>query len=438
MKLWWTLLCLLLFVNEAALCADKLVILSPHRKSIQEEFIPLFEKYYKEKYKTDVVVDWLDQGGTSDDIRFLRARHAKNPKAPGIDIFWGGGTSTFLELSRDNLLQPLDLPAHIWKDIPASAAGTALADKDKTWIATALSSFGILYNKKILKMEKRPEPQTWEDLAAASYFNNLSAADPRRSGTAGAMNQIVLAAFGWQKGWEILTATAGNIRQFTHSSSDPIKAVVSGDAVAAMAIDFYAFGKINELGADKLGFILPKGQTVLDPDPIAIVKGAANKQVASRFIEFILRPETQQILMLPVGEAGGPTRSYLGRMAVHPSAYKLTDGKRVMALNPFEQKSYLKIDNEKAGKLRRIFDDLLGATHIDTHRQLKDAWKSIVKGQHVATQLKMISVPPVTEAELLKLSEKWGDDVFRNQTINKWVEAAQKKYKDVQTQPKAG
>lgn len=438
MKSWLKLVWLLVFLNETAFSADKLVILSPHRKSIQEEFIPLFKKYYKEKYKTDVVVDWLDQGGTSDDVRFLRARYAKNPKSTGIDIFWGGGTSTFLELSRDQLLQPLDLPAQIWKDIPASAAGTPLVDRDKTWVATALSSFGILYNKQILKMEKRPEPKAWEDLADTSYFNNLSAADPRRSGTAGAMNQIVLAAFGWQKGWEILTATSGNIRQFTHSSSDPIKAVVSGDAVAAMAIDFYAFGKINELGADKLGFILPKGQTILDPDPIAIVKGAPNKLVASRFVEFILRPETQQILMLPMGMAGGPTRSYLGRMAVHPAAYKMTDGKRVVALNPFEQKTYLKIDNEKAGKIRRIFDDLLGATHIDTHRQLKEAWQSIVKNNQVATQLKMISVPPVTEADLLKLSEKWNDDVFRNQTINKWVEAAQKKYRDVQSQSKAG
>ena len=77
---------------------------------------------------------------------------------------------------------------------------------------------------------------------------------------------------GWDKGWELLAAIAGNTRSFTHSSSDPIKAVVSGDVALAMAIDFYAQAKIGDLGADNLGFVMPAGQTVLDPDPIALLK----------------------------------------------------------------------------------------------------------------------------------------------------------------------
>ena len=82
---------LILGLAGEALAADKLIIISPHRKTIQREFIPLFKTWYKDTYKTEVEVDWLDQGGTSDDVRFIRARFAKKPASAGVDIFWGGG-----------------------------------------------------------------------------------------------------------------------------------------------------------------------------------------------------------------------------------------------------------------------------------------------------------------------------------------------------------
>ena len=41
-----------------------------------------------------------------------------------------------------------------------------------------------------------------------------------------------------------------------------------------MTIDFYAQAKIGDLGKDNLGFTMPAGGTVMDPDPVAILKGA--------------------------------------------------------------------------------------------------------------------------------------------------------------------
>ncbi len=432
------LILLAMLVTAPVFAVDSLVILSPHRKSIQEEFVPRFKQYYREQFKTTINVDWLDQGGTSDDIRFLRARFAKNAKTAGVDLFWGGGVATFTELARDNLLQPLTISPASMQGVPADAAGVSLIDSKKLWIATAMSSFGILYNKKAMQLEKIPEPMSWEDLTQPRLFNELSATDPRRSGSASAMNYIILSAYGWERGWDILTAMAGNTRQFTHSSSDPIKAIVSGDALAATVIDFYALSKLNELGADKLGFILPAGQTILDPDPIALVKGAPNTVPAQRFIEFVLKPEIQQLLMLPVNTPGGPSFSYLGRMSVNPLAYQMTEGKRPFAMNPFQQTTYLKMDSDKAGRVKRVFDDLLGALHVDTHRELKAAWRTIIREGYTPEKLRAISVPPFDEAELEKLADKWGNNVFRNQIINKWVDHAQRKYHAVLTRAQAG
>ena len=82
------------------------------------------------------------------------------------------------------------------------------------------------------------------------------------------MNLIILEALGWKQGWETLARIAGNTKKFTLSSSAPIKAIVSGQAALATAIDFYASAKINLLGKENLGFLLPKGETIINSDLI--------------------------------------------------------------------------------------------------------------------------------------------------------------------------
>jgi ABC-type Fe3+ transport system substrate-binding protein len=420
---------LLCAVASPAIAADKLIVISPHRKSIQDEFVPKFKEYYKATYKTDVDVEWLDQGGTSDDVKFLRAKFEKNPATSGVDIFWGGGTAVYMELAGDKLLAPYSLPKPLDKDVPDSAAGVPLYDASKSWYASAMSSFGIFYNRKLLKMDGIAEPATWDDLANPKYKGQLTLADPRRSGTANTMNTIILQAMGWDKGFELLTKIAGNTRLFTHSSSDPIKAVVSGDASASMAIDFYAVSKIADLGKENLGFTMPPGQTILDPDPIAILKGAPNRTVAERFVNYVLSPDAQKLLILPKGTEGGPRIEALGRMAINTKAYDQTEGKRANEFNPFKQKAFMKLDLEKSAKMQRVFNDLIGAIQIDTHHDLKDAWSAIVKRGMKPEEVAEFAKPPVSEAELLALADKWGDDVFRNKTINTWVESSRAKYK---------
>ena len=411
-----------------AFATDTLVILSPHRKSIQDEFVPVFEKYYKDTFKTDVKVEWIDQGGTSNNIRFLRTKIQANAKAPGIDVFWGGGTAAFVELSRDKILDTHKLPADLAKQVPQSAAGVPLYDSTNTWYASAMSSFGIFYNRKLTQLQKIAEPTTWADLANPALMGRISLADPRQSGSANSMNTIIVQSMGWDKGWEILTAQGANNRQWTHSSSDPIKAIVSGDATVAPAIDFFALAKIGDLGRDNLGFALPEGKTVIDPDPVAIIKGATNKVAAQRFVNWVLSADAQKLLVLPKGSPGGPKLESLGRMAINTKTYADTEGKRTDGMNPFTQKAFFKLDVDKAAKLKRPFDDLVGAVLVDTHKELRDAWTRIIKNGSKPEDIAALGKPPVTEAELLALAAKWDDNTLRNETINKWVEFARAKY----------
>ncbi|MBC7659427.1 MAG: extracellular solute-binding protein [Chitinophagaceae bacterium] len=423
----------LVLASLPAYAKDTLMILSPHRKSIQDEYVPAFVEYYKAKFKTDVQVDWLDQGGTSDDVRFVRAKFGSNPKTSGVDIFWGGGTGVFVDLQKENFLAQYKLPKELKAQIPENASGVPLYDKTETWYASACSSFGMFYNKKIMKFDGMPEPKSFRDLAGPDYFGNISLTDPRRSGTANTMNTIILQTEGWEKGWQLLSELAGNTRTFTHSSSDPIKAVVAGDVSMAMAIDFYALAKIGDLGTENLGFALPTGSAVLDPDPIAILKGAPNRKVAERFVDYVLSVEGQKLLLLPKGVPGGPKSASLGRMSVNTEAYKETEGKRIYKLNPFTQKGFVRLDIVKAAKLQRVFNDLAGAMLVDTHDDLKKAWAKIVKSKK-PDQAKILEFGkvPVTEDEFFKIAEKWDDEVFRNQTINSWVSFAKVKFKNLQ------
>ena len=411
---------------------DKLIIISPHRKSIQKEFIPLFKEDYKQKYNKSIEVEWLDQGGTTDSLRFLKAKFAKNATTSGIDIFWGGGELVFDLLDREKLLTPYKLPPSLRKAIPRKLSGVRLSNTNDTWHGSSLSSFGIFYNKKLLKMKKIPEPKTWSDLTHPHYYKLISTVDPRRSGGMVVMVEIVIRSLGWEKGWRTLAAIAANTSKFTHSSSDPVKAVVAGEAAAALCIDFYAASRINKIGKDKLGYVLPTGKTVLNADPVAILKGAPNKLPAERFIAFLLRADIQKRLFLPKGNASGPKYSYLGRIAVNRESYQ--GHKDISVFNPYlDNIGAFQLDSDRSSRDIVVRKDLMGAIHVDTHKDLSLAWSYAVKkaGKDGDKLLKSLSTPPMSEAEFEVLTGKWSDSLFRNKKINAWLQEARIKYKKV-------
>lgn len=422
-------LCLTLVHCLAAL-GDALTIISPHRKSIQTELIPSFKEHYQKTYGKKIQVDWIDQGGTESDLRFVLAQFASNPKSSGIDIFWGGGNFTFHDLDERGLLLPYQLPDSLSSKLDFKIAGIETRSPKNTWYASALSSFGIFFNRRLLKLLKIKEPTNWASLAEPTYYDQLSLADPRRSSSSLVMNLIILESLGWEQGWQVLYQQAGNARSFTHSSSDPIKAVVSGEASLATAIDFYAYAKISRLGKKNLGFVLPPSQTIFNADPIAILKGAPNSKEAKRFVNYVLSDEAQRKLVLPVGSGGGPRSTHLGRMAVLRSAYaNWPEGVEQVVTNPFTIKNHtFALNVPKIARIKKLVSDLLGAVHIDVHKDLKKAWKGIIDRGLSPQEIELFGKAPISEQEMEKVLAKWDDNVFRNQLINKWITDAKKRY----------
>ena len=176
---------------------QELVIISPHCEGIRYEFGHGFERWYEEQTGQPVTVDWRDFGGTSDDVKYIRSGFTKSPEGIGIDLFFGGGIPPYELLAEEGLFEPYQLPDDILQHIPAQYPGGDLYDPQFRYYGTVLSGFGILYNKEVLRRLNLPEPESWEDLAAPEAFTWVGMGDPRSSGSALMVFEIILQAYGW-------------------------------------------------------------------------------------------------------------------------------------------------------------------------------------------------------------------------------------------------
>jgi ABC-type Fe3+ transport system substrate-binding protein len=400
--------------STAGASGTQLTIISPHPTDTQVEFETAFQAQ-----NPGVDIKWLDQGGSTDDLNFVltQFKGKKAGEGIGIDIFFGGGVDTFIDLETAGVLQAL--PSDY--GVPADLNGVPLRGKNNTWVAAALGGFGILVNKTIAQRDNLPMPATWADLADPRLRDRIALADPRHSGSAHMAYEIILQANGWEKGWQVLTAMTGNARSYGNSASALLDDVSSGEAVIAPAIDFYANSKIATAGAEKLAYVAPRGQRVTTPDPIALLRDGPNPELARKFIAFVMSPAGQKIWMLEKGAPGGPKNSALYRSPAVPASYKPLPAQSLIRINPYEGKNDFVFDPQKSALRRRALDDLLGAVLIDNQNAVKARWKA----NPDAAKLTLV---PVTEAELLQLAPRWSDQNFRNAQISKWKQAARKHF----------
>jgi len=407
----------------------ELVILSPHWEGIRYEFGHAFERAYEGETGRTVTVDWRDFGGTSDDVKYIRSGFAKSPKGIGIDLFFGGGLPPYELLAEEGLFAPYRLPDDLLQRIPAHYPGGNLYDPQFRYYGTVLSGFGILYNKEVLRRLGLPEPTSWEDLADPGALSWVGMGDPRSSGSALMVFEIILQAYGWEGGWEIITRLGGNCRYFTRSSSAIPKDVALGEIAYGGAIDFYARTAIARHGPERLGFVLPRGKTVVNPDPIAILTGAPHPELARAFVRFVMSEAGQKLWFLPTGVEGGPERFQLLRMPILPELYPryahLTGG----VGSPFDWKTDFLFDGGKATRRRGILQDMLGAFLIDTHYELVPAWRAVIGANLPAHPLHELTRMRLTEEGTLAVAERWNDPQFRVKVLVDWCRFAIGKYR---------
>ena len=425
-----SVLLLIVLTGSFATAADRLVLLSPHWEGIQNEFERAFKVHHLRQTGRTVEFEWLEVGGTAEVLRFVRSEFNAKPGGIGIDVFFGGGLEPYLALKKENLLHPYTLPQELLKNIPPHVAGVPLYDPDYFWYGATLAGFGIVYNKVVLQLAKLPVITTWEGLAAPPAFSWVGSADPRKSGSVHAVYEIILQAYGWEKGWRIITGMGANARNFTNSASQVPKDVAIGEVAYGLAIDFYAWAQVNEAGAHKIGFVMPENLTVISPDCVAILKGAPNLSVAEAFIRFVMSPAGQKLWLWAKGTPDGPQNFQLNRFSVLPSLYELSPQDTAVKLNPFLWRSDFVFDEKLSSSRYAIVNDLVGTMVIDPKELLTRAWSKALAAGLTEEEWQRFGAVPVSETQALDLARsKWSDPTFRNRKLNEWSEFAREKYR---------
>jgi len=131
---------------------------------------------------------------------------------------------------------------------------------------------------------------------------------PSRSGTTHLTVETLLQGEGWENGWALWKAIAGNFKTVTERSFGVPDGVNSGQFGLGVVIDF--FGLSSQASGFPVEFLYPP-VTTLVPANIAIVKSAPNRAAAAAFIEFLLSVEGQEVLLDPK----------IRRLPVNPDTY---------------------------------------------------------------------------------------------------------------------
>jgi ABC-type Fe3+ transport system substrate-binding protein len=423
----------------------RLVLISPHRDEIREECALAFQDWLRERGAGPVEVVWQDiGGGTSQISRYVNARFEANPDGIGIDIVFGGGTDIFLRFAKQGLLERYDPPAELLNRIPPKLNGVEMYEPEHRWFGPVVSSFGILYNRKVLERIQQPEPRRWADLGEPGLQSWVSAGDPRLTGSVHMVYEIILQGHGWDEGFRLLMRLGANTHSFIRDSGTLTRTVINGETAAAGNLDANALSAVGR-DPEMMGFALPIGETIINPDAIAILKGAPNLEMAKAFVEFTLSDAGQKVFLLRPGQPGGPRRYALCRLSVVEDLYRQypPEVRSVGAANPFAVTSTISYNSKQGNDRWDALNDVFGAVVVDAQPELAAAWQAVVKLPPSPERQQLedeLFRPPVNEAQLMEHQRQitQGSPRMRAETVNRWGEETRKRYRDIKKRAEGG
>lgn len=238
---------------------------------------------------------------TNAGVKFLEETKANNQ----VDLFWASAPDAFEVLKGKQLLMQYKPKA---TGIPDKIGSYPINDPQGYYFGFAASGYGIMWNERYAKANKLPEPKDWEDLARPVFYDHVSIASPARSGTTHLTIETILQGEGWDKGWRTVKAMAGNFNAITERSFGVPEAVNSGQVGVGIVIDFFAFSA--QASGFPVKFVYPTVTTVV-PANVGIVANAPNKAAAEAFVEFLLSPAGQEVLLEPS----------IRRLPINPAVY---------------------------------------------------------------------------------------------------------------------
>ena len=351
---WFFGLLVCLFTTSAL--AKELVIVT----SFPKELFETYKKAFEAKHPGTKVV--INSKQTNAGVTYLRETKAK----PEADIFWVSAPDAFQTLESEGLLEKYSPPKEIMSKIPAKIGNFPVHDPDSNYFGFAISGYGLMWNKNYLQGHKLPAPKEWTDLTNPRYYNHLVISAPSRSGTTHLTIEVMLQAYGWDKGWALLLNAGGNMGSITERSFGVPEAVISGQYGIGVVIDFFGLSAIAS--GQPVDFVYPSLTSVV-PASVGIVKGGPNPDTARDFVNYLLSEPGQLVLFSPE----------IARLPVIPDLYAKAPKDYP---NPFKTKlGGVNFNDALSSGRRDVVNSLFDHIITFRHRELKDAWASIYKAE---------------------------------------------------------
>lgn len=400
----------------------------------------------------------------------------------GIDLIFGGGEFDHRSLAGKGYLVDaglLQTMPEIFRDevIPQTLAGETIYDPQGRYYGTALSSFGICYNPDRFSAMLRDIMEetgaggiqwafrSWTDLAHPDLRGKVVMADPTKSGSIATcyvmmLQEQMMAAVtagkgtpstatadqldaGWRQGLTLIKGIAGNARSVTDSASKVPRDVGRGDAIAGMCIDFYGRSEAEwtrgESGRERVVFVTPQGGTSISADPIALLRGASNREAALAFMRFVLSIEGQRLWNYRVGEPGGPTRYALRRWSVRRDLFTTEHLAHSSdpSENPFVLAQSFQFQPAWTGPYFDLIRSTIKAVVLDPREELQEAWQAIIAAdQSDSPAWQQFIWLPYDHRDAAAARKRLADD--RITTMREWTVAAQQHYREAARLARAG
>jgi len=476
---------------------DVLVIITPHNEAIRHEFGLAFTRWYEARTGRSIAIDWRVIGGTSEIARFLageytaafrnhwerelnrpwnfqvqsafldgrlpddasedeqlaRSTFLNSTVSCGIDLFFGGGPYDFIRQARMGTLVPTRVfEKHpdwfVPEVIPYEYAGETYWDSDHRWVGTVLSSYGIIYNRDVLRLRGINEPPArWDDLGNPKLKGTVALTDPTKSGSiAKAFENVIQQQMqaeltdapadeegavrrGWIRGLQLLQLAAANARYFTDSSQKPPIDVAAGNCAMGMCIDFYGRQQAEAVrrrgDSERVDYVSPPGGSVSSVDPIGILRGSPNAEAAELFVEFVMSMDGQKIWNFEPGTPGGPQHFALRRLPVRRDFY--TPEMKVFRSDP-EDEPYAAGEQliyraEWTSYLFREMSFIVRIMGFDTHTELTEAWGEIIAADMPPEALAVLQDMSAVDYEIARGAVK---DVIRSRNKAQELEMAKR------------
>jgi ABC-type Fe3+ transport system substrate-binding protein len=428
-----------------------------------------------------------------------------------IDLFFGGGDYDHQKAFGEGLTvapwPPDKPPRGLFTDdkgrelIPARIAGETW--RTPTMYGAAISTFGICFNlDRLRELGIQKPPETWRDLTDPRYFRQIGVADPTKSGSIAKAFELIVhqqcyeairaAGFsdedidrfeaaiataklphgevpdsvpasyqraiehGWAEGLRLIQQIGANARYFTDSSSKVPIDVSMGAAAAGIAIDFYGRFQAQSTrapdGRERMGFVTPPGGSGVSCDPISLLRGAPNREIAVRFIEFVLSEDGQKVWTYRPGTPGGPIKYALRRVPIRRTFFP-SDDPEINAshrqhlqysadnladprIDPYALARQFTYRPRWTASHFGIHRDLIRAMCLDSSSELQAAWDKILRygGPHQQGAIIQIlgQLPDIPEPVTWRSAPRIGREYSRLDYMRDWTRFYRARYREVQ------